>query len=197
MLTVFEIDVNFLAVKNSFLLIGLKKNVVGLDISMDIAKHMELLDYLYHLNSEFQNVHFLEVLFVFVKDGTDTFAKLVLYQNFRVFFNLLYLISIESAGFSPVLKLRKTLKTRGFYVFQNLELVEVLFLHKILIGDIDYFDNQLLGGLLILLTIWLWNNFNIKDGSIRSTADLVKNAIVDPSLTYNIWMSVEFLLKLR
>ena len=92
---------------------------------------MELLDYFNHLNTEFQNIDFFEILFVFVKNGTDTLAKLVLYQKLRIFFNLLILVSIAKAGFSPILKLRKTLESRGFYIFQNVELGNELFLNKI------------------------------------------------------------------
>jgi len=98
-------------VKSSHIDVRINKNVVRLDISVNIAQKVEFLDKFNHLNAEFENIHFLEVFLVFVENCVHTFTKLVLKHKLRFVFDLLDLVSVLNFGFAPVFKLRKTLRT--------------------------------------------------------------------------------------
>ena len=87
-LTLLIVGVNDLAIKTFYLFVEINKNVVGLNVSVNITKLMELLGCLEHLNAKLEDIHFLEVLLIFVENATQAFAKLVLNQKFRVVFNI-------------------------------------------------------------------------------------------------------------
>ena len=79
---VFKFGISYVPSTISDLFVRLDKNIVRLNISVDVTELMELLSNLNQLNANFEDVYFLEILFVFEENVTQTFTKLVLDQKF-------------------------------------------------------------------------------------------------------------------
>lgn len=105
MLFDFIVNVHNLVVILPGLSIEVHKNVVRLDVPVDVTQCMQVLHVLNHLDANLQHINLLEVFLVFVEDRAHSFPKFVLHKEFGLVINLLNLVSFLQASHSPVLQL--------------------------------------------------------------------------------------------
>lgn len=116
MLFDFIVNVHNLVVILPGLSIEVHKNVVRLDVPVDVTQCMQVLHVLNHLDANLQHINLLEVFLVFVKDRAHSFPKFVLHKEFGLVINLLNLVSFLQASHSPVLQLWKAVEVWGWNV---------------------------------------------------------------------------------